>query len=95
MKENFDTFEDDPWIYEVYEQDILECDIPKSSTQKPYPMSLFPRMTSGYPMDISGGEPAAPLQHFTEASVISSNEGAIHLNKVPRRTGSTYPPGYP
>jgi len=45
-------------------------------------------------MDISGGEPADPLKRITEVSVISSNEGPIHSDKVPRRTGSQYPPGH-
>jgi len=45
-------------------------------------------------MDISGGEPEDPLERITEASVISSNEGPIHLDKVQRRTGSSYPPGH-
>ena len=94
MKETLHTFEDNQWIYEIYEQDILEFDIPKPSTQKTYPMSLFPRITSGDPMDISAGEPADPLERITEASVISSNEGPIHSDKVPRRTGSPYPPGH-
>jgi len=94
VKETFHTFEDDQWIYEIYEQDILEFDIPNPSTQKTYPMSLFPRITSGDPMETSGGEPADPLERITEASVISSNEGPIHSDKVPRRTGSPYPPGY-
>ena len=56
-------------------------------------MFLFPRITSGDPLDISGGEPADQLERITEASVISSNEGPIHSDKVPRRTGSPYPPG--
>jgi len=46
-------------------------------------------------MDISGGEPAHPLESITEASVISSNEGPIHSDKAPRRMGSPYPPGHP
>jgi len=79
VRETFHTFEDDQWIYEIYEQDILEFDIPNPS--KTYPMSLLPRMTSGDPMDISGGEPADPLERITEASVISSNEGPIHSDK--------------
>ena len=95
MKKAFHIFEDDQWIYEIYEQDILEFDIPEPSTQKTYPMSLFPRITSGDPMDIFGGEPAGPLERITKASVISSNEGPIHSDKVPRRTGSPYPPGHP
>jgi len=45
-------------------------------------------------MDISGGEPADQLERLTEASVISSKEGPIHSDKVPRRTGSPYPPGH-
>jgi len=45
-------------------------------------------------MDISGGEPADLLERITEASVISSNEGPISSDKVPRRTGSPYPPGH-
>jgi len=45
-------------------------------------------------MDISGGEPADSLERITEASLISSNEGPIHSEKVPRRTGSPYPPGH-
>jgi len=94
VKETFHIFEDDQWIYEFYEQDILEFDIPKPSIQKIYPMSLFPRITSGDPMDISVGEPADPLERITEASVIASNEGPIHLDKVPRRAGSPYPPGH-
>jgi len=94
MKETFHTFEDDQWIYEIYEQDILEFDIPNPLIQKTYPMSLFPRITSGDPMDISSGEPADPLERITEASVISSNEGPIHSDKVPRRAGSPYPPGH-
>jgi len=44
-------------------------------------------------MDVSGREPADPLEHITEASVISSNEGPIHSDKVPRRPGSPYPLG--
>jgi len=58
-------------------------------------MSVFPRITSGDPMDTSGRDPADPLERITEASVISSNEGPIHSDKVPRRTGSPYPPGLP
>jgi len=46
-------------------------------------------------MDRSGGEPADPLERITEASVISSNEGPIYSEKVPRRTGSPYQPGLP
>jgi len=94
VKETFHTFEDHKWIYEIYEQDILEFDIPNPSTQKTYPISLFPPITSGDLMDISGGELADPLEGITEASVISSNEGPIHLDKAPRRTGSPYPPGH-
>jgi len=94
VKETFHTFEYDQWIYEIYEQDILEFDIPNPSTQKTYPGSLFSRITSGDPMDISGGKPADPLECITEASVISRNEGPIHSDKVPRRTGSPYPPGH-
>jgi len=45
-------------------------------------------------MDTSGVEPADPLECITEPSVISSNEGPIHSDKVPRRTGSPYPPGH-
>jgi len=45
-------------------------------------------------MDISGGDLADPLERITAASVISSNEGPIHSDKVPRRTGSSYPPGH-
>jgi len=45
------------------------------------------------PMNISGGEPADPFESITEAAVISSNEERIHSDKVPRRTGSPYPPG--
>jgi len=29
MKETFHTFEENQWIFEIYEQDILEFDIPK------------------------------------------------------------------
>jgi len=94
VKETFHTIEDDQWIYEIYEQDILEFDIPNPSTQKTYPMCLFPRITSGDPMDISGGEPADALERIPEASVISSNEAPIHSDKAPRRTGSPYPPGH-
>jgi len=94
VKETFHTFEDHQWIYEIYKEDILEFDIPNPSTQKTYPMSLFLRITSGDPMDISCGEPADLLEHITEASVLSSNEGPIHSVGVPRRTGSPYPPGY-
>jgi len=43
-------------------------------------------------MDTSGGKQADPLERITEASVISSNDGPIHSDKVPRRTGSPYPP---
>jgi len=57
-------------------------------------MSRFPRITSGDPRDISGSEPADPLERITEASVISSNEGPIYSDKAPRRTGSPYPPGH-
>jgi len=94
VKETFHNFEDDQWIYEIYEPDILEFDIPNPSTQKIYPMSLFPRITSGDPMDISGGEPADLLERITEASVISTNEGPIHSDTAPRRTGAPYPPGH-
>jgi len=94
VKETFHTFEGDQWIYEIYEQDILELDIPNPSTQKTYPMSLFPRITSGDQMNTSGGEPADPLECITEPSVISGNEGPIHSDKVPRRTGSPYRPGH-
>jgi len=45
-------------------------------------------------MDVSGGKPADPLERITEASVISSNEGPIHSDKLPRRTGSPYQPGH-
>jgi len=45
-------------------------------------------------MEISGGEPADALERITEASVVSSNDGPIHSDKVPRRTGSPYPPGH-
>ena len=41
-------------------------------------------------MHISGGEPADPLQRITEAAVLSTKEGPIHWDKVPRRTGSPY-----
>jgi len=91
VKEICHTFEDDQWTYEIYDQDILQFDIPEPSTQKTYPMSLFPRITSGDPMDISGGELADPLECMTEGSPISSNKGPIHSDKVPRRTGSPYP----
>jgi len=94
VKETYHTFEDNQWINEVYEQDILKFDIPKSSTQKIYPMALFPQITSGDPMDISGGEPADPLERITEATVISSNERPIYSDKVRRSTGSPYPPGH-
>jgi len=94
VKETFHTFEDDQWVNEIYEQDILEFHIPNPSTEKTYPMAPFPRITSGDPMDISGGEPADPLESITEASVISSNEGPIHSDKGPRRTGDPYPPGH-
>jgi len=93
VKEIFHTLEDDQWLYEVYEQDIFEFPIPKQSAWKRYPMSRFPRITCGDPMDISGGEPGNPSERISEASVISSNEGPIHLDKVPRRTGSLYLPG--
>jgi len=95
VKETFHTFEDDQWLYEVYEQDILEFDIPKQSARKTYSMSLFPRIPCGDLMDTSGGEPTDQLERITEASVISSNEGPIHSDKVPRKTGSTYPSGLP
>jgi len=94
VKETFHKFEDEQWIYEIYEQDILEIDIPKPLMQKTYPMSLFPRITSGDPMDISGGEPSDTLERINETSVISSTVGPIHSDKVPRRTGSPYPPGH-
>jgi len=42
VKETFHNFEDDRWIYEIYEQDILKFDILKQSTQKTYLISLFP-----------------------------------------------------
>jgi len=51
-------------------------------------------MNSGDPIDTSGGEQADPLERITEASGISSNEGPIHSDQVPRRTGSPYPPGH-
>jgi len=44
-------------------------------------------------MDVSGGTPADLLECITEALVICSNEGPIHSDKVPRRTGSPYPAG--
>jgi len=74
VKETFYIFEDDQWIDEIYKQDILEFNIAKPSAQKTYPMSLFPQITSGDPMDTSGGKQADPLERITEASVISSNE---------------------
>jgi len=57
-------------------------------------MCLFRPITSGDRIDISGGDPAYPLERITKASVISRNEGPIHSDKVPRRTDSPYPPGY-
>ena len=56
-------------------------------------MSLFPQITTGDLMDLSSGELADPLEPITKASVISSNKGAIHADKVPRRTGSLYRQG--
>jgi len=44
-------------------------------------------------MDVSAGQPGDPLEDITEVSVMSSNEGPIHSDKLPRRTGSPYPPG--
>jgi len=44
-------------------------------------MSLFPRITSGDPMEVSGGEPTDPLESSTEASLITSNQGPIHSTK--------------
>jgi len=46
-------------------------------------------------MDRSGGERADTLEQITKASVMSSNKGPIHSDKVPRTTGSPYPPGLP
>jgi len=66
VKETFHIFEDDQWLYEVYEQDIFEFDIPKQSARKTYPMSPFPQITNGDPMDISGDKPADPLESITE-----------------------------
>jgi len=93
VKETFYTFEDNRWIYEIYEQDILEFNIPRQSTTRTHPMSRFPRITSGDPLDVSGAEPIDPLEHITEASVISINKaGPIHSDQVPRRTASPYLP---
>jgi len=46
-------------------------------------------------MDTSGEGPAERLERITEASIISSNKGPIHSDKVPRRTASPCPPGLP
>jgi len=93
VKETFHIFEDNWWIYEIYKQDILEFDILKQSTTKTYPISLFPQISSGDPIDVSSGELADLLERITEVSVISTNEGPIHSDKVPWRTESPYPPG--
>jgi len=62
LRETFHTFEDNQGIYEICEQDILEFDIPKQGTTKKYSMSLFPQITSGDAIDVSGAEPVDPLE---------------------------------
>jgi len=44
-------------------------------------------------MDVSGGKPGDPLEQITKALAVSSTEGPMNADQVPRRTGSPYLPG--
>ena len=96
MKETFHSYEDDQWEYQIFEQDILEVQLPIGYFRKIFPMSSNPRQITGGELIATSADAISPMDRITEASgasVVSSTEGPIHSDRITKRVGSPYPGG--
>jgi len=71
---------------------MLEFDTLRDVNTERYPMSLVRKIISRDQMDIFGYKPTDPLESITEALAVARTEGPMEADRIPRRTGCSYPP---